>query len=98
MKKDIQKPILYKADPYVFAQLEKIKEERPTSFNRNKFLNDALLLYIELYRLMQSPEFFYFNEVNFGTYHLQRVLYERLRKINREIQERKYIQNTKGTE
>lgn len=84
MKKDIQKPILYKADPIVFAQLEKMKEERPTSFNRNKFLNDALLLYIELVRLMQTSEYHYLNEVSFQDYHLQRIMFERLRKISLE--------------
>lgn len=81
MKKDIQKPILYKADPYVFAQIEKMKETSRYSFNRNEFINRAVFQYIEFVKLMQSPEYAYLNEVSFNDAHLQKILYMRLRNI-----------------
>lgn len=81
MKKDLQKPILFKADPYVFAQIELQKESTVGRFNRNKFLNDALALYIELVKLMQHPQYAYLNEVSFNDAHLQKILYQRLRRI-----------------
>lgn len=81
MKKDIQKPILYKADPLVFAHLEKFKELHKDSFNRNKFINDAMLFYIEFVELMNTPEYKYLNEVSFQDYHLQKIVFERLKKL-----------------
>lgn len=82
MDKDIQKPILYKADPLVYAHIEKQKEILGGTLNRNRFINDAMLLYIELVKLMQQPEYSYLNEVSFNDEHLQRILFERLRSIS----------------
>lgn len=82
MDKDIQKPILYKADPLVYAHIEKQKEILGGTLNRNRFINDAMLLYIELVKLMQLPEYSYLNEVSFNDGHLQRILFERLRAIS----------------
>lgn len=81
MKKDIQKPILYNADPYVFAQIEKMKETSRYKFNRNEFINRAVFQYIELVKLMQSPQYAYLNEVSFNDAHLQKILYMRLKNI-----------------
>lgn len=90
MERDTQKPILYKADPFIFAQLEKMKEDTHWKFNRNKFLNDAALLYLELVKLMRSPEYAYLNEVSFNDAHLQRILYQRLVSICREYPPQRY--------
>lgn len=81
MDKDIQKPILYKADPYIYAQIERQKEIHGGALNRNKFINEALQLYLELVALMQQPQYSYINEVSFNDEHLQRILYQRLRTI-----------------
>lgn len=81
MKKDLQKPILYKADPDIYMIIENLKDRSRFHFNRNRLLNDALRLYLELIKLMQSPEYGYLNEVSFNDAHLQRILYERLRRI-----------------
>ena len=81
MKKDLQKPILYKADPDIYVHIENMKDAAKYGFNRNQFLNNAVRLYIELVKLMQSPEYAYLNEVSFNDIHLQKILYERLRKI-----------------
>lgn len=82
MDKDIQKPILYKADPYIYAQIERQKEIHGGALNRNKFINEAVQLYLELVALMQQPQYGYINEVSFNDAHLQRILYERLRTIS----------------
>ncbi len=82
MDKDIQKPILYKADPWIYAQIELQKEIHGGALNRNRFINDAMLLYIELVKLMQQPEYSYLNEVTFNDGHLQRILFERLKTIS----------------
>lgn len=81
MDKDIQKPILYKADPYIYAQIERQKEIHGGALNRNKFINEAVELYLVLVQLIQRPEFAYINEVSFNDAHLQRILYERLKMI-----------------
>ena len=81
MEKDIQKPILYKAYPWVYAQIELQKEVLGGTLNRNKFINDAVATYLELVKLMQRPEFAYINEVSFNDEHLQRILYGLLRSI-----------------
>ena len=81
MKKDLQKPILYKADPDIFMHLENMKDTARYKFNRNQFLNNAARLYIELVKLMQSPEYAYLNEVSFNDAHLQKILYDRLKTI-----------------
>lgn len=84
MKKDLQKPILYKADPDIFVHIENLKDADTMIFNRNRLINDSVRLYIELIRLMQRPEYAYLNEVSFNDAHLQRILYDRLRNICRE--------------
>lgn len=81
MERDTQKPILYKADPWVFAQVEELKDKTAWHLNRNKFINEAMQLYIEFVKLMQSKEYAYLNEVSFNDAHLQRILYERLKNI-----------------
>lgn len=81
MNKDLQKPILYKADPDIFVHLENMKETAKYKFNRNQFLNNAARLYIELVKLMHSPEYAYLNEVSFNDAHLQKILYQRLKAI-----------------
>lgn len=81
MKKDLQKPILYKADPDIFVHIENMKDTAKYKFNRNQFLNNAARLYIELVKLMQSPEYAYLNEVSFNDAHLQKILYNRLKTI-----------------
>lgn len=82
MKKDIQKPILFKAEPDLFSQLENFKDSDSWRWNRNEFLNDAVRLYIEFVKLMNTPEYAYLNEVSFNESHLQRILFERLKKIS----------------
>ncbi len=82
MDKDIQKPILYKADPWVYAQIELQKELHGGTLNRNKFINEAVELYLELVKLMQRPEYGYINQVSFNDAHLQRILLERLKTIS----------------
>lgn len=81
MNKDIQKPILYKADPDLFLHLENFKDSDIWHWNRNQFLNDAVRLYIELVKLMQEPEYAYLNEISFNESRLQRILYERLKRL-----------------
>lgn len=81
MKKDIQKPILYKADPYVFAQIESLKEQRP-ALNRNKMINDAMTLYIKLIKTFGNTE--YLNEITFNQDSLQRFLYKQCKDVQRD--------------
>lgn len=81
MKKDIQKPILYKADPYVFAQIESLKEQRP-ALNRNKMINDAMTLYIKLIKTLGNTE--YLNEITFNNETLQRFLYKQCKDVQRD--------------
>lgn len=81
MKKDIQKPILYKADPYVFAQIESLKEQRP-ALNRNKMINDAMTLYIKLVKTLGNTE--YLNEITFNQETLQRFLYKQCKDVQRD--------------
>lgn len=81
MKKDIQKPILYKADPYVFAQIESLKEQRP-ALNRNKMINDAMTIYIKLLKILGKSEII--NEITFNNEYLQRFLYKQCMDIQRE--------------
>ena len=81
MKKDIQKPILYKADPYVFAQVESLKEQRP-ALNRNKMINDAMTIYIKLLKTLGKSE--NINEVTFNQESLQRFLYKQCKDVQRE--------------
>lgn len=81
MKKDIQKPILYKADPYVFAQIESLKEQRP-ALNRNKMINDAMTLYIKLIKTVGNTE--YLTEITFNQDSLQRFLYKQCKDVQRD--------------
>lgn len=81
MKKDIQKPILYKADPYVFAQIESLKEQRP-ALNRNKMINDAMKLYIKLIKTLGNTE--YLNEITFSQDSLQLFLYKQCKDVQRD--------------
>lgn len=81
MKKDIQKPILYKADPYVYAQIESLKEQRP-ALNRNKMINDAMTLYIKLIKTVGNTE--YLNEITFNQETLQRFLYKQCKDVQRD--------------
>lgn len=81
MKKDIQKPILYKADPYVFAQIEALKEQRP-ALNRNKMINDAMTLYIKLLKTVGKVEIM--NEISFNQETLQRFLFKQCKDVQRE--------------
>lgn len=81
MKKDIQKPILYKAEPNVFAQIESLKEQRP-ALNRNKMINDALTLYIKLIKTVGKSEIL--NEITFNQETLQRFLYKQCKDVQRE--------------
>lgn len=81
MKKDIQKPILYKADPYVFAQIESLKEQR-SALNRNKMINDAMTLYIKLIKTVGNTE--HLNEITFNQETLQRFLYKQCKDVQRD--------------
>ena len=81
MKKDIQKPILYKAEPNVFAQIESLKEQRP-ALNRNKMINDALTLYIKLIKTVGKSEIL--NEITFNQETLQSFLYKQCKDVQRE--------------
>lgn len=81
MKKDIQKPILYKADPYVFAQIESLKEQHP-ALNRNKMINDAMTIYIKLLKTLGKSEII--NEITFNQESLQRFLYKQCKDVQRE--------------
>lgn len=90
MDKDLQKPILFKCDPDVFAQLENLKVNDTWHFNRNRILNDAARLYVELIKLTQQPEYAYLNEISFQDAHLQRILYNRLKSIINRYPARRY--------
>lgn len=81
MKKDIQKPILYKADPYVFAQIESLKEQRP-ALNRNKMINDAMTLYIKLIKTVGKSEII--NSITFNQETLQRFLFKQCKDVQNE--------------
>lgn len=81
MKIDIQKPILYKADPYVFAQIESLKEQRP-ALNRNKMINDAMTLYIKLIKTVGKAVIM--DEITFNQETLQRFLFKQCKDVQRE--------------
>lgn len=81
MKKDIQKPILYKADPYVFAQIESLKEQCP-ALNRNKMINDAMTLYIKLIKTLGKSEIM--DVITFNQDTFQRFLYKQCKDVQRE--------------
>lgn len=81
MKRDTQKPILFKSDPEVFAQIELLKEQRP-ALNRNKMINDAMTLYIKLIKTLGQMEFL--NDITYNQDGLQRFLFKQCKDIQRE--------------
>lgn len=81
MKKDLQKPILYKAEPEVFAQIEYLKELRP-GLNKNKMINDAMTLYIKLIKTVGGME--YLNEITYNQESLQRFLLKQCKDVQKE--------------
>lgn len=81
MKKDIQKPILFKSEPEVFAQIELLKEHRP-GLNRNKMINDAMTLYIKLVKTLGQMEIL--NDITYNQDSLQRFLFKQCKDIQRE--------------
>lgn len=81
MKRDTQKPILFKLEPEVFAQIELLKEQRP-ALNRNKMINDAMTLYIKLIKTVGGME--YLNEITFNQECLQRFLFKQCKDIQKE--------------
>lgn len=81
MKKDLQKPILYKAEPEVFAQIEYLIELRP-GLNRNKMINDAMTLYIKLIKTLGQMEILDVVTYNQGS--LQRFLFKQCKDIQSE--------------
>lgn len=81
MKRDTQKPILFKSDPEVFAQIELLKEQRP-ALNRNKMINDAMTLYIKLVKTLGQMEFL--NDITYNQDTLQRFLFKQCKDIQRE--------------
>ena len=81
MKRDTQKPILFKSEPEVFAQIELLKEQRP-GLNRNKMINDAMTLYIKLVKTLGQMEFL--NDITYNQENLQRFLFKQCKDIQRE--------------
>ena len=81
MKKDLQKPILFKSDPKVFSQIELLKEQRP-GLNRNKMINDAMTLYIKLVKTLGQMEVL--NDITYNQDGLQRFLFKQCKDIQRE--------------
>lgn len=81
MKRDTQKPILFKSEPEVFAQIELLKEQRP-GLNRNKMINDAMTLYIKLVKTLGQMEIL--NDITYNHDSLQRFLYKQCKDIQRE--------------
>lgn len=81
MKRDTQKPILFKSDPEVFAQIELLKEQRP-ALNRNKMINDAMTLYIKLIKTLGKIEIL--NDITYNQDTLQRFLFKQCKDIQRE--------------
>lgn len=81
MKRDIQKPILFKSEPEVFAQIELLKEQRP-GLNRNKMINDAMILYIKLIKTLGQMEIL--NDISYNQDSLQRFLFKQCKAIQTE--------------
>lgn len=81
MKRDTQKPILFKSEPEVFAQIELLKEQRP-GLNRNKMINDAMTLYIKLVKTLGPMEIL--NDITYNQDSLQRFLFKQCKDIQRE--------------
>ena len=85
MDKDIQKPILYKADPYNYAQIEKLKESM--SINRNQLINSAVYVYLRLIEKLRYMEDL--NEITWNQAPLQEYLFQTLREIQRKYKLRR---------
>lgn len=81
MKRDTQKPILFKSEPEVFAQIELLKEQRP-ALNRNKMINDAMKLYIKLIKSLGQMEIL--NDITYNQDSLQRFLFKQCKDIQKE--------------
>ena len=81
MKRDTQKPILFKSDPEVFVQIELLKDQRP-GLNRNKMINDAMTLYIKLIKTLGQMEIL--NDITYNQDSLQRFLFKQCKDIQRE--------------
>lgn len=77
MDKDLQKPILYKCNPYNYAQIEKLKESMP--INRNQLLNRAVYFYLGLIEKLRGMEDL--NEITWNQAKLQNYLFQSLRQI-----------------
>ena len=90
MNKDVQKPILYKADADLFVAIENMKDSDKRIPNRNRLINEAVRLYLELIKLLQQPDYAYLNEISFNDIHLQTILYNRLKAIGREYPPHRY--------
>lgn len=78
MKRDTQKPILFKSEPEVFAQIELLKDQR-TGLNRNKMINDAMTLYIKLIKILGQMEIL--NDITYNQESLQRFLFKQCKDI-----------------
>lgn len=81
MKRDTQKPILFKSEPEVFAQIELLKEQQP-ALNRNKMINDAMTLYIKLIKTLGKMEIL--NDITYNQDSLQRFLFKQCKDIQKE--------------
>lgn len=90
MNKDIQKPILYKVDAELFMIIENMRDADKWTFNRNRLINDAVRLYLELIKLMQQPDYAYLNEISFNDIHLQKIIYNRLKAISGKYPPHRY--------
>lgn len=90
MNKDTQKPILYKADADLFMIIENMKDADMRKLNRNRLINEAVRLYLELIKLMQRPDYAYLNEISFNDIHLQTILYKILKAISMEYPPHRY--------
>lgn len=90
MNKDIQKPILYKADSDLFMMIENMRDADKWIPNRNRLINEAVRLYLELIKLMQQPDYAYLNEVSFNDNHLQTIIYNRLKAISGKYPPHRY--------
>ena len=82
MDKDLQKPILYKADPWVFAQVEKWKEKKGY-LKRNRIINDAMKLYLEAVEKLTGIE--ELNDITWNQPQIQRFLFNRMKEIQRKF-------------
>ena len=90
MNKDIQKPILYKADADLFMMIENMRDADKRIPTSNRLINEAVRLYLELNKLMQQPDYAYLNEISFNDIHIQTVIYNRLKDIGRNYPPQRY--------